>query len=73
MKTPAIDFRIHLLSTETAAQTNHPNKNQDEKEPNSTKWEEEMYARDIDSTFTLLAHHNQISARILMRTLTCLK
>lgn len=56
MKTSAIDFRIHLFSTETATQTNHPNKDQDEKEPNSTKWEEQINTCDVDSTFTLLAH-----------------
>lgn len=56
MKTSAIDFRIRLFSAETATQTNHPNKNQEEKKPNSTKWEEEMYACVVDSTLTLLAH-----------------
>lgn len=52
MKTSAINFRIHLFSTETATKTNHVNKNQNEKEPNATKWEEEMYMCDVDSTLT---------------------
>lgn len=55
-KTSAINFRIHLFSTETATKTNHVNKNKNEKEPNATKWEEEMYPCDADST--LMEPHN---------------